>query len=67
MPIRLLLILAAALGACATGPEEALPVCDGHDRRPANPHGSILTPSAQPATADAAPQPNAAAPAGGCA
>lgn len=51
MPFRLLLILASALGACSTAPDDALPVCDGRDRRPANPHGSILDPSPPGVTA----------------
>lgn len=46
MSLRLLLILSALLGGCATGRAEAPPTCDGRDRRPANPHGSILVPSA---------------------
>lgn len=66
MTFRLLLILASALGACATGPDDALPVCDGRDRRPANPHGSILQPS--PAAPSDADRPtDAPPPGGGCA
>ncbi|MEH6665626.1 MAG: hypothetical protein V7678_12295 [Brevundimonas sp.] len=68
MSLRLLLILSALLGGCATGRADAPPTCDGRDRRPANPHGSILvasTPAAPPASAA---QPNPSEPsAGGCA
>ena len=34
------------LGACAHRGDPALPTCDGSARRPANPHGSVLTPQA---------------------
>lgn len=66
MPIRLLLILASALGACATAPDDVPPVCDGRDRRPANPHGSILLPSPTIAT-DAETPPEHPSSTGGCA
>ena len=68
MSLRLVLILSALLGGCATGRTDAPATCDGRDRRPANPHGSILvasTPAAPPAPAA---QPNPSEPsAGGCA
>lgn len=35
-----------ALSACAPlVPGERAPICDGRERRPANPHGSVLTAS----------------------
>jgi hypothetical protein len=52
----LILGLAALVSACAHGDPD-LPVCDGLDRRPANPHGSVLAApptSPVPAAADAA-------------
>ena len=66
MPIRPLLFAFALLGAGCAHPERPLPICDGAARRPANPHGSILTPApeAAPVRDDAA---DAATPAGGCA
>lgn len=51
------------LGACAHRGDPALPTCDGSDRRPANPHGSVLAPEAEPLPAQAA----ADAGTGGCA
>jgi hypothetical protein len=42
------------LGACAHRGDPALPTCDGTARRPANPHGSVLTPRAEPRPAEAA-------------
>ena len=61
MSLRFLLPFVCLLGACAlggcaflSGPD--LPTCDGTARRPANPHGSVL--SANPATS---PQTAAAA------
>lgn len=46
----LILGLAALASACAHG-DPALPVCDGLARRPANPHGSVLTAPPMPAAA----------------
>lgn len=63
MCLRLTLVLAFLLGGCAASPDDALPVCDGRDRRPANPYGSILIASPQ-IPAEAA---QASAPTGGCA
>jgi type IV secretion system protein VirB7 len=57
-PTPVLILLAAALGGCATSTAKSLPVCDGQHRRPANPYGSVLDPA--PATAGA---PTPAAPA----
>ena len=42
------------LGACAHRGDPALPTCDGTARRPANPHGSVLAPWAEPRPAEAA-------------
>ena len=39
-------VLFLLLGACAAFDPDALPVCDGQARRPANPHGSVLSPPA---------------------
>lgn len=47
----------ATLSGCASLRPEKPPVCDGKDRRPANPYGSVLAPSATPT----APAPAAAA------
>nr|WP_313391192.1 hypothetical protein [Brevundimonas diminuta] len=49
MSFRLLLPFVCILGTCALGgcaslPGPDLPTCDGAARRPANPHGSILSP-----------------------
>lgn len=51
------------LAACAHRGDPSLPTCDGSTRRPANPHGSVLTPQAEPPAADAAVESEA----GGCA
>lgn len=68
MTSRLILMLACAvLGACAGLSRPDLPTCDGSARRPANPHGSILTPAAPPATSTPAPAHLPSASAGGCA
>jgi len=66
MSIRPLLFTVALLGAGCARPEAPLPICDGAARRPANPHGSILTPAPDiaPVGEDGA---NAASPSGGCA
>lgn len=70
MTPRLLLAALVLLSACAHG-EPRLPRCDGLARRPANPHGSILTEAATPLTPAAPPtvpasvEPPSAA--GGCA
>ena len=65
MTPRLLLFASlAALGACAHGGAADLPTCDGKDRRPANPHGSILAPASSPSTP--APGGSTGAPQGGC-
>lgn len=72
MTARLLLLASlAALGGCAhaTGPD--LPTCDGGARRPANPHGSVLAPSAPAPMSAPTSTPTStgapAAPDGGCA
>ncbi|PZN97519.1 MAG: hypothetical protein DCF29_22335 [Alphaproteobacteria bacterium] len=66
MSLRVLLILTSMLGACAAAPDPTLPVCDGRDRRPANPYGSILIPSSPvPAAAERSTQTSIAT--GGCA
>jgi type IV secretion system protein VirB7 len=73
-PTPILILLAAALGGCATSTAKSLPVCDGQHRRPANPLGSVLDPApaavaATPVapTAPAAPSPPpTAAPPSGC-
>ncbi|HEY1926596.1 MAG TPA: hypothetical protein VGG92_03955 [Caulobacteraceae bacterium] len=65
-PTPVLILLAAALGGCATSTAKSLPVCDGQHRRPANPYGSVLDPapaSAPAASAEAAPTPPPATPA----
>lgn len=68
MTLRLILMLACAvLGGCAGLSHPDLPTCDGSARRPANPHGSILTPSIPPATLTPAPAPLPSASTGGCA
>ncbi|MDK2745712.1 MAG: hypothetical protein KYX67_00120 [Brevundimonas sp.] len=66
MSLRLTLVLASLLGACAAAPDPTLPVCDGRDRRPANPYGSILIPS-PPVPADAERATDVSVPTGGCA
>lgn len=53
-------VLFLLLGACAALGPDPLPVCDGQARRPANPHGSVLSPPGDPAPAIAAPAPTAA-------
>lgn len=63
MTLRLILVAGVlALAGCAHR-DPALPTCDGSARRPANPHGSVLTP-----TPARAAEPAVAPPAhGGCA
>lgn len=73
MSPRLMLMLAcAALGGCAGLARPDLPVCDGANRRPANPHGSILISSPSsvppaPPTARAVSPTSPEAATGGCA
>ena len=55
------------LAACAHRGDIALPTCDGSARRPANPHGSVLAPQAQPQPVGAAAEAGPDAGAGGCA
>lgn len=71
MSLRFLLPFICALGACAlggcaslSGPD--LPTCDGTARRPANPHGSILSQAPAPAPVAAAID-TGVPPSGGCA
>jgi len=45
---RLGLLLILGLAGCAAPALVAGPICDGKARRPANPHGSVLNPSALP-------------------
>jgi len=45
----LILCLALTLGGCSILKKGDAPVCDGKDRRPANPNGSVLEESASPA------------------
>lgn len=59
----ILLIGLALLAGCAHQGEPELPVCDGSARRPANPHGSVLTLQA----AARPPADNDGSEAGGCA
>ena len=47
--------LLLALAGCASGSAERAAVCDGRHRRPANPHGSVLTQAPQPARAASTP------------
>jgi hypothetical protein len=64
-----ILVLAATLGlaGCAAAGTAALPVCDGHHRRSANPNGSVLDPAtAQPPAPAAAPATPASASSSGC-
>lgn len=65
-----LALVAALLGGCAVTGGDRLAVCDGKHRRPANPNGSVLSPSAAErpqASADvSAPPPRAAVPIGSC-
>lgn len=53
----LVLLSALSLAACSTLSQQQAPVCDGKQRRPANPHGSVLTPSqaSKPAAISSAP------------
>lgn len=60
----LCLLGACALGGCASLPGPDLPTCDGTARRPANPHGSILSP--EPAPMAAAAVGARTPPSGGC-
>lgn len=58
MSLRLLLPFVCILGTCTLGgcaslPDPVLPTCDGAARRPANPHGSILSPEPAPIAAAA--------------
>ncbi|MBA4807705.1 hypothetical protein [Brevundimonas sp.] len=55
------------LGGCAHRSDPALPTCDGSARRPANPHGSVLAPRAEPRPAEAPVDVGADARTGGCA
>jgi hypothetical protein len=62
-PTPVLILLAAALGGCATSSAKSLPVCDGQHRRAANPYGSVLDPTPQPgAPTSPDPSPKPAAP-----
>lgn len=66
MILRLILFATlAALAACAHSADRP-PVCDGAHRRPATPHGSVLT-GPEPAPAAPVGIPDAPAPDGGCA
>jgi hypothetical protein len=52
----LVLVMAIiALTGCSTLKAEKTRACDGKHRRPANPYGSVLTPTAPPATTPAKP------------
>jgi len=54
-----IMISALALAACASTGKDMLAVCDGKHRRPANVHGSVLTPTPEaPPPAAQAPKPN---------
>ena len=58
MSLRFLLTLVCTLGVCLLGscaslPGPDLPTCDGRSRRPANPHGSVLSPAPAPPAATA--------------
>jgi hypothetical protein len=59
--LALILTLALATSACASTKADKPPVCDGKNRRPANPHGSVLSPAATPPAAQPAAAPKAAA------
>lgn len=49
----LIAVATSGLAACAIRlAPEALPVCDGRHRQPANPHGSILVPLLSPEPSD---------------
>jgi len=74
MSLRIMPSLVCALGACVLGscaslPGPDLPTCDGKARRPANPHGSVLSPVPAPPAAAASGAVDAGVPAqaGGCA
>lgn len=54
------------LGGCAHDRGALLPTCDGSARRPANPHGSVLSPPASPPVAEP-PSAPVTTPNGGCA
>lgn len=43
------IVMALALGGCASLGKEKAPVCDGKHRRPANLYGSVLDPATPPA------------------
>lgn len=45
------IVMALALGGCASLGKETAPVCDGKHRRPANLYGSVLDPAASPSVA----------------
>ncbi|MEN5146540.1 hypothetical protein [Brevundimonas diminuta] len=61
MSLRLLLFAVFTLSGCASPYRLDLPTCDGTARRPANPHGSVLSPA--PTAAAQAATPTKAAPA----
>lgn len=65
MSLRFLLLAACALGGCASLSGPDLPNCDGTARRPANPHGSVLSPTPATATQAAATEAEPAQ-TGGC-
>jgi type IV secretion system protein VirB7 len=61
--LALVLVASLTLGGCATfRKDSAPPICDGKQRRPANPYGSVLDPGAPPGT-PAAPDKLSATPA----
>ena len=45
------IVMALALGGCASLGKEKAPVCDGKHRRPANLYGTVLDPTAPPPAA----------------
>ncbi len=55
-PILILAVTLVASG-CASQGGGKLPVCDGKHLRPANPHGSVLDPTAPAAPAGATAEP----------
>ncbi len=61
------LLGACALGGCASLPGPDLPTCDGKARRPANPHGSVLSPDTAAPPKTIAATEREPVPAGGCA
>ncbi|MBB5746551.1 hypothetical protein [Brevundimonas variabilis] len=64
MIARLILIAGLILvSGCVHRGGSDLPTCDGSARRPANPHGSVLAPQAEPRPASPVLMPGAA---GGC-